>query len=48
MAQDFGSGSNVYIAFREVFTEAKLVIEGVVTHIICNTWNDVFEDTLCI
>lgn len=39
---------NVFIEFGEAFTDDELVIEGVVTHIICNTWNDVFEDTLCI
>jgi len=39
---------NVFIEFGEAFTDDELVIEGVVTHIIYDARNDVFDDTPCI
>ena len=39
---------NVFIEFGEAFTDDELVIEGVVTHIINDARNDVFDDTPCI
>lgn len=39
---------NVFIEFGEAFTDDELVIEGVVTHIISDARNDVFDDTPCI
>ena len=39
---------NVFIEFGEAFTDDELVIEGVVTHIIYDARNDVFDDTSCI
>ena len=39
---------NVFIEFGEAFTDDELVIEGVVTHIIYDARNDVFDDKPCI
>ena len=39
---------HVFIEFGEAFTDDELVIEGVVTHIIYDARNDVFDDTPCI
>ena len=39
---------NVFIEFGEAFTDDELVIDGVVTHIIYDARNDVFDDTPCI
>ena len=39
---------NVFIEFGDAFTDDDLVIEGVVTHIIYDARNDVFDDTPCI
>lgn len=39
---------NVFIEFGESFTDDELMIEGVVTHIIYDARNDVFDDTPCI
>ena len=39
---------NAFIELGEAFTDGELVIEGVVTHIIYDARNDVFDDTPCI
>ena len=43
-----GQNKNVFIEFGEAFTDDEVVIEGVVTHIIYDARNDVFDDTPCI
>ncbi|PKB91004.1 hypothetical protein A8A01_03605 [Ewingella americana] len=37
-----------FIEFGEAFTDDELVKEGMVTHIIYDARNDVFDDTPCI